>query len=294
MTSIAFATHRTTAAHGFMQASLSSSSKTCACAFGSSSVAVRRPGGVVDLDDTGRRRCSKPPRAYCDVSSATRQLSGRHGSARPELHRDRADPQLTFASSRWRGTPQTATRELLRLGLVTVGELDHRHEPPPPRKRHAEEVLPKQPSRRSRSGRTPGAGHRPDTRGCRAPRRSPGRPPNHALTPPSWRTSSAVVQRADAEGARHAGGGAGRYRDRLRARGRGPAVGADARRSVHQGGRRSSRDGPGAGRPRPAGPDLGPPELRRVVGGVRAGARSPRSRPTRSAPCSATSTSGRR
>ena len=58
------------------------------------------------------------------------------------------------------------------------------------------------------------------------------------------------------------------HRDRLRAGGRGPTLGADAGRAVHQGGRRAPRDGPGAGRPRPVGADLGPPELRRVVGRV--------------------------
>ena len=39
-------------------------------------------------------------------------------------------------------------------------------------------------------------------------------------------------------------------------------------RTVHEGSRRAARDGAGVGRPRQAGPHLGPSELRRVVGGV--------------------------
>ena len=46
------------------------------------------------------------------------------------------------------------------------------------------------------------------------------------------------------------------------------AVGAHARRSVHQGSRRTSGDGASVGRPRQTSPHLGPSELRRIIGRV--------------------------
>ena len=123
-------------------------------------------------------------------------------------------------------------------------------------------------------------------------------------TPPAWPIASAasasdgrvrccvVSARVRRTGGSNAGRRAGRDRDHLRARGRGPAVGAHARRPVHPRRRRAARRWR-ARSPTPAG-GCSPGTARTAVRrrSCSAARRSRRCRPTRSARCCATSTSG--
>ena len=134
MMSIALPSHGTTAAHGFMHASLSSSRSTCAWALGS----VKRRscgglGGVVDLDHAGDGLLLEPlPRVAVGDAGRARELAGGHRSrAGQRLVEPEPDTQLDVGElHRGQARHEQVPGELLDLGLVVAGQLDRRHGPP--------------------------------------------------------------------------------------------------------------------------------------------------------------------
>ena len=134
MMSIAFATHGTTAAHGFMHASLSSSSRTCACAFGSSN---RRSSGASPCRRLPRRPRplvvrATPARSARAMPAAVGQLRGRDRSrARERLVEAEPNAQFDVRELHRRETrAEQGPRELLDLDLVRCGQLNRRHVDP--------------------------------------------------------------------------------------------------------------------------------------------------------------------
>ena len=105
-----------------MHASLSSSSRTCACAFGSSN--RRSSGGfvrVVDLDDARHRLLLEPlPRVARRDARAAGQLGGRHRPrARERLVEAEPDSQLDVRElHRRQARAEQPPGELLDLRLV--------------------------------------------------------------------------------------------------------------------------------------------------------------------------------
>ena len=135
MMSIALASHGTTAAHGFMHASLSSSMQDVRVRVRQlEPPLVRWLRRVVDLDDAGDGLLLEPlprvPLARCRRAPPAPRPSS--VPRRPAPRRGRGE----HPARRWRapsspGTPRRAARELLDLFLVRLRQLDCRHGRPP-------------------------------------------------------------------------------------------------------------------------------------------------------------------